>query len=345
MTTSNNSLLKFVLVSTAIFLLFIPRNIGAADVCYDNQYFPFVTRLAETIAGIEVDLSGAYSENCEGPTAEVVVPIIILQNNRWKHLGKRKNVRCDTPNETSCPIKIPAWPTISPKEFCKNALDYKDFKDYENYQFCIANAYNGEEPSSCTVIKESVWFGINFYQGEGSYGYGGLGHYNRKSNIVKVRRIPELKEYPTHKVVWDGKHIWAATTNNWECIGSPPALGLVKYDWENRILTIFKGKETGPCGFIINDLLWSNDSLWVATDIGFSRWNAKEDKWTHYLPDLKPPYTVREDSCDAFYKLMLNSLTKEKKYVTGAPYESPYSFLYNYLKEFRPDFIKRYEAK
>ena len=247
-------------------------------------------------------------------------------------------IRTDLSFVDDCAIKIPHWPTSSPKEWCKGVGNEKDYQD------CLSYANNYEVPSSCTITKESVWFGINFYQGEGSYGYGGLGHYNRKSNIVEVRRIPKLRYNPIHKIVWDGKNIWAATTYNLEC-GNPPALGLVKYDWGNRKLTIFKGKDAGPCGFIINDLLWSDGSIWVATNIGLSRWNAKENKWTHYLPDLKPPYTVREGSCDAFYKSMLNSLTKEKKYGTGAYNESPYSFFYNNLRKFRPGFIKRYEAQ
>jgi hypothetical protein len=333
-----NDMKKIILIF-GLLLLFIPRNVDAADVCYDDQYFPSVSTLTKTIDGFEVDLSGAYIENPEGPTANMVIPVIKFQKNRWEHIGRRKDLNHQKSHYSrpdDCPIKIPVWPTISPKEWCKGAGDDEDYK------FCLKNANNDEGPSSCTITTESVWFGINFYQGEGAYGEGGLCHYNRKSNIVEVRRIPKLRNNPIHKVVWDGKNIWAATTYNLEC-GNPPALGLVKYDWDNRKLTIFKDTETGPCGFIVNDLLWSDGSLWVATDIGLSRWNAKENKWTHYLPDLKPPYTVRKCRCDTLYKSILNSLPKEKQYLSGP--ESPYHFFYKYLKEYRPGFIKRYEAQ
>ena len=233
---------------------------------------------------------------------------------------------------------------ILPKEFCKNS---------DHYQSCIDNVDNGEFVYSCSITNSAVWFGINFYESEGVYGNGGLGLYNRKTNIVEVRRIPALEEIPIHKVVWDGKYIWAATTHNYECTGHPPALGLIKYDWDKNILQTYKATNTGPCGFIIYDLLWSQESLWVATDVGISRWDSKQDKWMHYLPDTKPPYVVKESSCDVFYETILNDLSKDKfmasniKIANG--YErrrSAYSFfLDQYLSLFRPDFTKRYKLK
>jgi len=337
MAVSKRSSLEYILLFIAVALLVIPNIVTASEACYDDKYFPHAIKLTETSDGIEVVLGGIYAKNCEGPVANIIVPIIVWQkNNIWKNPGERKSGRCDSLQKRKCPIKMTDWPKALPTEFCKGTRNYKS---------CLEYAHNGEEASSCVITKDSVWFGINFYEGEGYFGYGGLGRYDRKTDVVDVRRLPALKEYAIHQVAWDGRNIWAATTNNYECTGHEPALGLIKYDWEKDTLTTYKDTETGPCGFIINELLWSQGSLWVATDVGVSRWDAGQDKWIHYLPDIKPPYAVvvSEGSCDVFYKSILDSLTKEKIYLGGP--ESPYSFFYNYLRKFRPDFMKRYETK
>lgn len=335
------SLLRHTLPCVLFFPLLSPINANAAFVCYNEKHFPSVFKLAETDNGIEAHLGGAYADlgNNMAPT------LTWRKDNGWHFLENRECYPCEfNSHDGKCPIAMPKWPSSPPDKPCGKGEDCREGIPV----ITLGTQAQPEEiieekASSCVEADNDVWFGIDFYRGEGYTGYGGLGRYGRQSNTVDIRRVPELRDHPIHKVVWDGNNLWAATTTNYECLGHPPALGLVKYSWETEALTTYKGKNTGPCGFIIHDLLWSQGFLWVATDVGISRWDAKKDSWTHYLPDRKPPYTVKEGRCDAFYRQLLDLLPKDETWFDET--ESYHEIFYNYLKAFRPDFIKRYESR
>jgi len=62
-------------------------------------------------------------------------------------------------------------------------------------------------------------------------------------------------------------------------------LGLVRYDWTRDRAHAFRGTDSGPCGFFVQDLTVSDGVLWVATDLGLSRLGLSPDawdEWTHF---------------------------------------------------------------
>lgn len=313
----------------------------AAFVCYDERHFPAVFKLEETKDGIQALLGGVYTD-----LKRKVFPVVAYrEGSGWTYVEARKCEQCEFNHHGGkCQEPIPKWESISrkdrtcmPGEDCRNGIPVIR-PGAEDQEKSIE-----ETPSSCAVGDDAVWFGINFYRGEGLTGYGGLGRFERRTNSLNIRRPPELKEHPIHKVVWDGEHLWAATTTNYECLGHPPALGLIKYMWDTKTLTLFKGKDDGPCGFVIHDLLWTKDVLWVATDVGLSRWGAKSGQWTHYLPDMKSPEKVKEARCEVFYRGLLDILPKNESWFDES--RSYHQVFYENLENFRPHFIKRYEGK
>jgi hypothetical protein len=317
------------LVILVVISLFLPDRVNAAFVCYNEKYFPSVFRLLKTENGIEAYLGGVYADS-----ERKVAPVLSWQQEKgWRFVKERKCLDCETNHHgvEKCLISIPKWSIEFPKQ------PYKPGED------CRPEIIIEESASSCDVVDNVVWFGINFYRGEGYTGYGGIARYDQRNNLLEVRRIPALRDYPIHKVVWDGKNVWAATTTNYECIGHPPALGLVKYDWQTKVLSIYKGTNVGPCGFIIHDLLWDQGFLWVATDVGISRWDSKNDEWTHYLPDQKAPYTVKGESCEIFYRDLLSKLPRDKTWFDEP--RSYYQIFYENLRDFRPNFIKLYKSR
>jgi len=320
--------------------LFSFERVEAAFVCYNEKYYPSVFKLVETENGIEAHLGGVYAD-----LTHKVAPILNWHKKKgWKYVEKRKCFACGTNNHDNgkCSIAIPKWPIKSTEQPCQTGEDCRGGISVITLGQMEPGIIIKERASSCAVVNNKVWFGINFYRGEGYTGYGGIGLYNQKTKHVDVRHIPELRDYPIHKVVWDGKNVWAVTTTNYECMGHPPALGLIKYDWHTKSLTSYKGKNKGPCGFIMHDLLWAQGFLWVATDVGISRLNSKDDKWTHYLPNWKPPYNVKEGTCESFYRDTLNSLPKDEAWFDES--KSYYQIFYESLKIFRPDFINYYES-
>ena len=313
----------------------------AAFVCYDERHFPAVFKLEETDKGIQVFLGGAYADL----TRRVSPVLAYREGSGWTYVESRNCESCEANRHNGkCKEPIPKWKSTSlrdracmPGEDCRRGIPVIRFGPGEQEEIIE------ESPSSCAVRDDVVWFGINFYRGESHTGYGGLGRYARKTKKLEMRRSPELRDFPIHKVVWDGEHVWAATTTNYECTGHPPALGLIEYKWDTKLLTLFKGRNDGPCGFVIHDLLWSKGFLWVATDLGLSRWGVKSGQWTHYLPDMKSPGKVKEGRCEAFYRDLLDTLPKNESWFNEP--RSYHQIFYENLKEFRPDFIKRYESK
>ena len=163
----------------------------------------------------------------------------------------------------------------------------------------------------------------------------GFGIYERNNRDTDIRYIPELKDTPIHKVVWDGDNLWGATTARHECSGYPPSRGLVRYNWQDKKLETYISKEKGPCGFVIHDLIIAHGYLWVATDVGVSQLNMKEDLWTHYLPELESWYNMTVTSCPATYNKVLKKLPKDVLFPGDRI--SWYEKYSNYIEEYRPD--------
>ncbi len=327
-------------------LLFLGLGVSVADVraaftCYNEKYLPAVFKLEETSEGIRVHLGGAYAD-----LEKRVAPVLAYrEDGGWSHVESRSCAMCEAGSHGgTCREPVPKWDSASsqerkcgPGEDCRRGIPAISLATGKEIEEIVE-----ETPSACDVRGEVVWFGINFYRGEGYTGYGGLGRYEQQTKKLEIRRLPELRNYPIHKVAWDGENLWAATTLNYECIGHPPALGLIRYKWESRELTHYKGRNDGPCGFVVHDLLWSKGFLWVASDIGFSRWNKKNGQWTHFLPDMKSPGKVTESRCGAIYKNLLETLPRNEFCGEDA---SCYQMFYKSLGEFRPDFIKLQESR
>jgi hypothetical protein len=327
---------------TMLFGLVLPiAGVQAAFTCYSEKHLPAVFKLEETSEGIRIQLGGTYAD-----LKKRVAPVLAYrEGGGWSYVESRSCGTCEAGvHEGKCREPIPKWEALPPQERkckpgenCRRGIPTISLATGEEIAPVIE-----ETSSACDVRGKVVWFGINFYRGEGFSGYGGLGRYEQGTGRPEIRRLPELRNYPIHKVVSDGESLWAATTLNYECIGHPPALGLIRYKWNTQELTHYKGKNDGPCGFVIHDLLLRQGILWVATDIGLSRRDSKSGQWTHYLPDRKSPGKVAENRCEAIYKNLLDTLPRNE-YCDES--KSCYQMFYKSLKEFRPDFVNRLESK
>ncbi len=313
-------------------------GVQAAFTCYNERYLPAVFKLEETGEGIRVHLGGAYADLEKG-----VAPVLTYrEDGGWSHVESRSCEMCEAGSHGgTCRAPIPKWGSTSsqerecgPGENCRRGIPAISVTTGEEIVPVVE-----ETPSACDVRGKVIWFGVNFYRGEGLIGYGGLGRYEKGTGQPEIRRLPELRNYPIHKVVWDGESLWAATTLNYECIGHPPALGLIRYKWNTLELTHYKGKNDGPCGFVVHDLLLRKGFLWVATDIGLSR-RDPNDQWTHFLPDRKSPGMVTETRCEVIYQNLLDTLPKNEFCDEGASCNQMFR---KNLKEFRPDFVKRHK--
>ena len=294
-------------ISVLTFLFFLMQPSHAASVCYSEKYFPSVVSLTAEGDEILVQLGGVYAR---GKSAPVLSWSTI---DSWKLKGAGKCQNCPyNYHGGKCGTPIPSWPPGQIDDWQKSS----------------------EEPSICALSADAVYFGIDYYEGEGYTGNAGFGRLDRQTGKLEIRRPYRLPGYPVFKVVWDGQNIWGATTKNLECLGHPPAAGLVRYNWVSHKVTTFTEESEGPCGFVIDELLFKEPYLWVGTDLGISRLDTASGKWTHFLPDLNNPAMVEEGSCTEFYKKLLKVIPDDERWFDeGRSYRQIFE---DNLKQYRP---------
>ena len=188
---------------------------------------------------------------------------------------------------------------------------------------------------ACTVRDGNTWFGISYYRGEGSTGIGGIGRYDPKTRKLELRRPKVLRESSIFHLLHDGDYLWLGTAGEYECEGTPPTLGLVRYDWKTGNALAFLDGSDGPCGLLVNGLAQVGDDVWVATDLGLSRWNRKTSKWRNYVLDAAASPPARETSCPDLYRRLLQTLPRSG-WNEVMPAESPYHQLTKTLARLRP---------
>jgi hypothetical protein len=313
--TVRSSALKRIAVFIEV-LVIIPAalsNALAGETCYSEEPLPSISKLDETENGIMVTLGGFYVERKLRKS-----PVIYWNEEKGWMAKLEDNVKC-----ISCDSKqIDELKRMIPR------IEPIPIEDQE-----------AEEAPSIPVYYDGhIWFGIDFYLGEGYAGTGGIGRFTPATKQLEIHRPAELKRVQIQKVVHDGEHLWAATKYVVECDGTPPALGLLKYDWSSKTLSQFKSIKDGPCGFVINDLTWKNGSLWVATDIGLSRWIKENNQWLHYLPDKNDPSQVSTMSCPEIYTFLFNEFAATKSWCDAG--NTCDKVLLDNLKRFRPDYYE-----
>ncbi len=189
-----------------------------------------------------------------------------------------------------------------------------------------------------TRYGEFNWFGIGFYDGEGMSGVGGIGRYHPKTQQMEIRRPQVLRDVSISHLAHDGEALWLGTVGNYE---GPDgfAHGLVRYEWNTGRIETFEGKDDGPCGFMVKDLLLDRKYLWVATDLGVSRWDREKRTWDHYVPDPGKSPPMRAVTCPEVYASLLKILPQ----VYQPSFDTiPYSVLFESIKHFRPRFLSSY---
>lgn len=289
--------------------LFFTTRANASFSCYDETSLPSVRR---------VDVSDgkifAYLANSD-TTAKVVAldPI-----KGWQRLGDRPCLRCDLP-KSSCGHGKP-----SIKLSTENAKALRSDWNWADVE---------EHATSCHEDRDTTWFSIGFYQGEGVGGVGGIG---RKKGATIEYRWPEgLRESSVGPILYDSGLIWAGTYHSYECTGDIAAKGLVVYDWNTNSLDTFIGKNAGPCGSIVHDLLLHDGKIWVATDLGLSSFDKKTNVWSNFSPGKDGEPAMYKVQCDALYNAVLWDLVRVpiKGYEN---FDSYYEMLTGSLRKIKP---------
>ncbi len=68
-----------------------------------------------------------------------------------------------------------------------------------------------QEIGPCVEGDAAVWFGIEFYEGEGMSGVGGVGRFGTLAGRVDVRRPVPLRDSSVNVLANDGRTLWIGT--------------------------------------------------------------------------------------------------------------------------------------
>lgn len=266
--------------------------------CYDENDLPTVSNLEDHRGQLKAYLGGAlYDQQRE------LFPTAVLQEpSSWRPSGPSRcgQQACGFAPEVrerieKCKARLPPI-TLGEKEARRLRPDHPPGLIPE------------QKIAACIEADGYLWFGISFREGRG---VGGVGRYHLATRKLEVRRPALLRSYSSTQLAWDGARLWVGTESLGECIGSNLAEGLVRYDWKKDQARTFKGSEDeGPCGFVVHGLAYRTGAVWVATDLGLSRWDRVSDSWEHQVfARAGERLEARRTSCPAIYREVLPGLS------------------------------------
>jgi len=288
-------------------------GVQASSTCYDDKDYPAIASLAPTPSGYRIVLSGTARGGSD------TAPVLEFSSG-WRAAGRLPCAQGRCVNETQgCAVPLPPIPLPSTEEGLEQKVE------------------------ACVEEGRYVYFGIGFYWGEGSFGIGGLGRYDRQTRKMEIRRPELLKDTGVTHIASDGRYLWIGTGNQHECMGMVPTQGLLRYDWAGDRLDWADPGGKRMCGFMVHGILVRDGTLVVATDVGLSLGSGAglepPLRWRHLVPNLQTPGLMQETSCDALYRKLLRTVSRKDD---GMGW-SAYSQLTDTLKRWwNPELLKEY---
>lgn len=298
---TGNVIRKIIAASMLFFLVVLQAT--AASTCYSVQDYPAVHFLGLNEQGFpRVALVGESvdQDNMQAPVLEQTA-------DGWVHTGDeecKSSWGCFT-GKQKCQIPIPDI-----------ELTPADMTEFGGAGFTAPTIE--QNVSDCVQEGDDVYFGIEFYEGEGVTGLGGIGKYNTRTREMEIRRLPALLETSVSNLAFDGDDLWISASSQYECSGRVPKVPLLRYNWEKA--RVYHSHSTPEiCGFNVRDIRYENNHLYIASDIGFtsmeiiksedggSRYHSWSDlkNWT---PVKNDGITMQNQSCSVVYDEMLRSL-------------------------------------
>lgn len=279
----------------SLLLAFLSTSGEAAMRCYSDQDYPALGAIVALPDGYRIVLSGKYQHHPDRrPT------LTYRQGKGWQ----RSADQLCTDDPRQC---------LREEERC-SPEDRDLLLATLQQQHGLNPADNDAiEVSACYQRGQQLYFGLNYYRGEGRDGRSGIGRLERSTGQVELRYPGPLQGVNATHLLHDEHRLWIATGNSYECLGTVPELGLVTYDWEKDELN--SGRENGMCGFAIRGLLQQGSQLVVASDTGLSiRTESTEGRanWQHWLPTPGSKTLMHTTTCEALHRTLLRTVNRQR---------------------------------
>ena len=103
------------------------------------------------------------------------------------------------------------------------------------------------------LYANQLWFGKNFYDGEGFIGVGSLGFFDIERRGYKLIKLPEISDWSTSAILVGEGVVWAGLAGHPE--GASYSGGLLRYEIETEAVQIY------PINKVITDILHYKDAF------------------------------------------------------------------------------------
>ncbi|MCJ7502401.1 MAG: hypothetical protein MUP80_05010 [Acidobacteriia bacterium] len=222
---------------------------------------------------------------------------------------------CDT---TMNPDAIPGIYEVRVGDTLFHALPQPDYDTFWHYRpVRVSHGYTREQTKieegigPFQLVGDKVWFGMSFYDGEGTTGVGGLGHFNISTKQFHVRYYPEMADWSASAILVEDRYIWLGLFRRPE--GAPYSGGLARFDRKHgafRVIAI-------PA--IVNKILRVGEVLYLATTEGI--YFIRGDKLTHldFVLDVNGTYSLEAKESSLVNSTKIQNALVRRFTSTSAP--------------------------
>ncbi len=188
----------------------------------------------------------------------------------FRILGEAEAKRFDANRETKpFPTDVPALPRTTYEEFAA-ARPQRVSEGFKREVIDLKDTIGPWQREG-----SRIWFGKNFYDGEGSTGVGGFGYFDTAEHKIRVFNPPELVDWSVSALDVQPDAIWMALVYNTEYGGS--AGGVLRYDRQTETIRRF------PLPDIAHGIVQAGGKTVIATNFGFAVIDG--DQLTRYFID------------------------------------------------------------
>jgi hypothetical protein len=172
-----------------------------------------------------------------------------------------------------------------------HALPQPDYDTFQRYRpVRTTHGYTREHTTIAEgigpfqLVGDKVWFGMSFYDGEGTTGVGGLGHFHISTKQFHVHYYPEISDWSASAILVEDRYIWLGLFRRPE--GAPYPGGLARFDRKQGVFRIIE------IPAIVNKILRVGEVLYLATTEGI--YFIRGDKLTHldFVLDVDGRYSL-----------------------------------------------------
>lgn len=133
-----------------------------------------------------------------------------------------------------------------------------------------------------TWDKGIIWFGISFYDGEGTTGVNALGRFDTKTKQYHLEYFWEIADHASSAIMVDDDYVWLGLVTHPE--GADCGEGLFRLNRKDGTTKLFRFADT------VSSILRRGENVYAFTDDGFYVIHGDGTMWVGVRPDPKGRY-------------------------------------------------------